>query len=239
MALAQDDQDNVRVATRSGSPSRCCLKATFSWAGPAIARALPPPALLCPNRHAGGPDDSTRLRPESQERAVHAGIERNMPNPARAKTAKVGVWPAFVWAVDAFRRARWVDALLSHRIGLADGEYDRQVRAPVSGVVVMAPAAPTLMLAATKAPVPVGERRQHQRPPRPRAPSPRPRSQAITPPAPHPAAPLEPQAQPPASPSLTLRGGSHGSLPCRVFGGGPRHGATCNAAAATRQFHAD
>ena len=36
---------------------------------------------------------------------------------------------------------------------------------------------------------------QHQRPPRPRAPSPRPRSQAITPPAPHPAAPLEPQAQ--------------------------------------------
>ena len=22
-----------------------------------------------------------------------------MPNPARAKTAKVGVWPAFVWAV--------------------------------------------------------------------------------------------------------------------------------------------
>ena len=39
------------------------------------------------------------------------------------------------------------------------------------------------------------ERRQHQRPPRPRAPSPRPVPQAITPPAPHPAAPLEPQAQ--------------------------------------------
>ena len=38
-------------------------------------------------------------------------------------------------------------------------------------------------------------RSRHQRPPRPRAPSPRPRSQAITPPAPHPAAPLEPQAQ--------------------------------------------
>jgi hypothetical protein len=39
------------------------------------------------------------------------------------------------------------------------------------------------------------ERRQHEGPPRPRAPSPRPRSQAITPPAPHAAAPLEPQAQ--------------------------------------------
>jgi hypothetical protein len=39
-------------------------------------------------------------------------------------------------------------------------------------------------------------RSRHQRPPRPRAPSPRPPSQAITPPAPHTAAPLEPQAQP-------------------------------------------
>jgi hypothetical protein len=45
----------------------------------------------------------------------------------------------------------------------------------------------------------IEERRQHQRPPRPRAPSPRPRFQAITPPAPHPAAPLEPQAQPQAA----------------------------------------
>ena len=38
-------------------------------------------------------------------------------------------------------------------------------------------------------------RSRQQRPPRPRAPSPRPRSQAITHPAPHAAAPLEPQAQ--------------------------------------------
>jgi len=36
---------------------------------------------------------------------------------------------------------------------------------------------------------------RHQRPSRPRVPSPCPRSQAITPPAPHPAAPLEPQAR--------------------------------------------
>jgi putative tryptophan/tyrosine transport system substrate-binding protein len=38
-------------------------------------------------------------------------------------------------------------------------------------------------------------RSRHQRPPRPRAPCPRPRPQAITPPAPHTAAPLETQAQ--------------------------------------------
>ena len=41
-------------------------------------------------------------------------------------------------------------------------------------------------------------RSRHQRPPRPRAPSPRPRAQAITPPAPHAASRLEPQAQLPA-----------------------------------------
>ena len=41
----------------------------------------------------------------------------------------------------------------------------------------------------------VQARSRHQRPTRPRAPSPRPPSQAITPPAPHTAAPLEPQAQ--------------------------------------------
>jgi hypothetical protein len=41
------------------------------------------------------------------------------------------------------------------------------------------------------------ERRQHQRPPRPRAPAPAPRPQAITPPAPYAAPPLEPQAQRP------------------------------------------
>ena len=44
-------------------------------------------------------------------------------------------------------------------------------------------------------PRPASARSRHQRPPRPRAPSPRPRSQAITHPAPHAAAPLEPQAQ--------------------------------------------
>jgi hypothetical protein len=36
---------------------------------------------------------------------------------------------------------------------------------------------------------------RHQRPPRPRSPAPAPRPQAITPPAPHAAPPLEPQAQ--------------------------------------------
>jgi hypothetical protein len=45
---------------------------------------------------------------------------------------------------------------------------------------------------------------RHQRPPRPRAPSLRPRSQAITPPAPHPAAPLEPQAQEPQAQAAPL-----------------------------------
>ena len=55
---------------------------------------------------------------------------------------------------------------------------------------------------------------QHQRPPRPRAPSPRPRPQAITPPAPHAAAPLEPQAQP----SSRTRRPSSGSV--RPGGGG-------------------
>ena len=61
----------------------------------------------------------------------------------------------------------------------------------------------------------VEARSQHQRPPRPRAPSPRPRSQAITPPAPHTAAPLEPQAQRPDRHHLEhrprgLRGASPG-----------------------------
>ena len=60
---------------------------------------------------------------------------------------------------------------------------------------------------------------QHQRPPRPRAPSPRPRPKAITPPAPHAAPSLEPQAQ--RSPRPGVPASQHNRLHSDT--GRPRH----------------
>ena len=62
-------------------------------------------------------------------------------------------------------------------------------------------------------------RSQHEGPPRPRAPSLRPRSQAITPPAPHAASPLEPAgtapgADPGGTPLVVGAGRPHGHIHC-------------------------